>query len=393
MPPARTVPVRLPEHAYEVVIGAGVLDSLGARVAALAPRSSGRCFMAWDGSLPDGLVARAKESLASAGARVAGAPVVADEPSKSLAQVERLLVELAGSGHERFDPVVALGGGVVGDVAGFAAAVYRRGVPLVQCPTTLLAMVDASVGGKTGVNLAVPGGAGVDLRKNLVGAFHQPILVLADIDALGSLPPRQHRSGLAECVKHALLSADFGDPGLLEWTESAVDRLLARDAGTLTELIARNVAVKARVVESDPREVKPGDAGRALLNLGHTFAHAIETLPGLSPSGRAQDAPLHHGEAVALGLVAACHASASMGLADAGLAGRVTRLLAALGLPTRVGGLPANERVLDRMAGDKKVIGGRLRLVVPAAPGRSRVVESPPREAVIAGLDAIRAGA
>ncbi|MGD9692053.1 MAG: 3-dehydroquinate synthase [Phycisphaerales bacterium] len=380
----RSIPVKTSSHSYDVIVGEGLLEGLGDH---LAPRfgPGRRAFLVYDAGLPDELVIGVSRSLAHRGFHVSAASVQASETQKTLGTLANLLVDIAESRHERDEPVVALGGGIVGDVAGFLAATYRRGVPIVQCPTTLLAMVDASVGGKAGVNLLTDAG----LLKNMVGAFHQPDMVFADIGALSTLPDRQFRSGLAECLKHAMLSADAGDAGLFGWTLTHAERIAARQAGVLTELIARNVAVKAFVVSDDEREESSGPGGRALLNLGHTFAHAIEPLPGLTLD-RA-DGPLLHGEAVALGLRAAATCAARADLCDDDLPRIVEAALRALSLPVEVGGLPASSALLDRMGHDKKVQKGRLRLVLPSGHGLSKVVPAPPVEAVIAGLDSIRA--
>ncbi len=278
---------------------------------------------------------------------------------------------------------------MVGDLAGFAAATYRRGVPVIQCPTTLLAMVDASVGGKTGVNLDLGTSEAPDLKKNAVGAFHQPSLVLADTDSLGSLAPRHLRAGLAECIKHGMIAADAGDPGLLAWIGKNLNGLLGLDRALVTELVTRNVAVKARIVAGDERE-ENSSGGRAILNLGHTFGHAIETLPGLSPDRNMANAPLLHGEAVALGLVAAAACSAKLGLCPLGLLDQVGDLLTRAGLPTKVAGLPSDEAIITLMGHDKKAMGGAMRLVLPVGGGRAMVVANPAREGVAAGLAAIR---
>ena len=251
-------------------------------------------------------------SLASAKFAVSCSRQNASESDKSLHSLEVLLAAIATARLDRFDPIIALGGGIVGDLAGLAAATYRRGVPVIQVPTTLLSMVDASVGGKTAANLDVPG---IGLLKNFVGAFWQPRAVLVDANTLTTLPSRDFHAGLAECVKHALISADFLDPSLLTWMIVHADDILARHAGKLRELLDRNISIKAKVVAADPHELAPDSAGgRALLNLGHTFAHSIETIPTLSPTTSLADAPLRHGEAVALGLVAASHTAASLGL-------------------------------------------------------------------------------
>lgn len=387
-PPRQAVRVDLGERSYDVTIGAGVLDELG-HWGRLASRKGQRAAMLTDDRLPVEVVGRARGSLEAAGFAVSVVPVHAAEEVKSLAQLERVLAAIAECRLERGEPVVALGGGIVGDLAGFAASVYRRGVPVIQCPTTLLSMVDASVGGKTGVNLAAAGG----LLKNLVGAFHQPKAVLADVSTLASLPRREFVSGLAECVKHGLLSAEFGDPGLLAWISSNAERILAKDLGVLTSLVTRNVSVKAEVVAGDEREELPSSAGgRALLNLGHTFGHAIETLPNLSPDGDPAHAPLTHGEAVALGVMAASAASAHLGHLNAGDVSMISAALSGLGLPVRVGGLPPTAEVIERMGHDKKTLHGVLRVILPMAGNRCRVLESPAIQAVEAGIAAIRGG-
>src|SRR5690606_20501984 len=236
-------------------------------------------------------------------------------------------------------PVVALGGGVVGDMAGFVAATVLRGVPFVQVPTTLLAMVDASVGGKTGVDHAV--------RKNLLGAFHQPSAVLIDPESLRTLPARELRSGLAECIKHEVIRDAEGFARL----EAGIERAAALDLAYLTELIAHNVVIKAAVVEADPFE----KGERAHLNFGHTIGHAIEAASGFGYA---------HGEAVALGMVAAGRLATRLGMWDEASCRRMTALIARAGLPT--GGLTLpSEPVLQTMQFDKKVKDGKLRFVLP----------------------------
>lgn len=376
----------LPSRSYEVLIGRGLLGELGERAASLLPRSSKRAFLVADAGLPQALVDLTARSLVDAGLAVSSVSIRAVEAGKSLDAASRLLERLASTKHERGDPVIALGGGITGDVAGFVASIYRRGVPVIQCPTTLLSMVDASVGGKTGVNLEADG----SLRKNLVGAFHQPVFVLIDTAAIDSLPDRQLRAALAECFKHGLIGHAV-DPGLFEWTERRLPAVLARDADTLAELVERNVRVKAWFVAGDEREEKPThEAGRMILNLGHTFAHAIETIPHLSPTSNPADAPLHHGEAVSLGIIAACFTSASLGRLDPAAAERIRRVLDEAGLPSRVAGLPSDEDILAAMSHDKKVAGGRMRLVLPVSIGNAVVVEDPPEDAVREGIRAIR---
>lgn len=394
--PERSIRVQLGERSYNAVVGAGLLETLGTRVKeALGARPAHRCVLVHDAALPRALVSATERSLNAAGFAVASMSLDATEREKSLANAGRICGILAATKVERHEPVVALGGGIVGDLAGFAAAIYRRGVPVVQCPTTLLSMVDAAVGGKTGANLEAPGTGG--LLKNFIGAFHQPSLVLADVGALDSLPDRHVRAGLAECIKHALLAADVeshqeAPQSLFDRTEALLGRVIVRDRGALTELIGRNIAIKARVIASDEREMSTDPAGgRAALNLGHTFGHAIETIPGLTPDGNPAHAPLHHGEAVALGVHAACRCAVLLGtLADAE-ADRVERLLRGAGLPTRIQGLPRGEELLERMAHDKKVAGGRIRLVLPHGLGHVRIVEGPEPGVVMRAWDSIRA--
>ncbi|MBL0920534.1 MAG: 3-dehydroquinate synthase [Phycisphaerales bacterium] len=387
-----SIAVTVPGGSYEVLVGPRLLDAFGERLAERFGAPGKRAFLVYDAGLPDEHVVAASRSLAHAGFMVSSASVQPTETAKTLGTAARILVDLAETRHERGEPVVALGGGVTCDLAGYVAAVYRRGVPVVHCPTTLLAMVDASVGGKTGVNLLTPAG----LEKNMVGVFWQPAMVVADVQALLTLSERDFRAGLAECVKHGMIGGEADaegplDPGLLDWIEANAERILEREPATLAELVARNVALKARVVGADEREDAPAGLSRMLLNLGHTFAHAIETIPAASPSPKPEDAPLRHGEAVALGLLAACAASEALGLAQPSLRQRVEALLRRLGLPTQVYGLPAPAGVADRMRSDKKVSAGRLRIVAPREGSRAGVVALGDDRAAIAGLEAIGA--
>jgi 3-dehydroquinate synthetase len=393
--------VALGDRGYDVLTGRGLLGALGPAVRAVLGARAARAFVVHDENLPEALTEQAVRSLRDSGFEVVSAGVEATEKAKSIHTATDLLQRLARTRHERRDLVVALGGGVVGDLTGFVAAIYRRGVPVVQCPTTLLAMVDAAIGGKTGVNLDLGtdarGGEG-GLKKNLIGAFHQPVLVLEDVDALASLPERHLRAGLAECVKHAMIGTDFADDTLLKWIEDHYGEVLARKPEPLIKLIGRNVSIKSQLVARDEREEMDGDEdgrvrdeqGRMLLNLGHTFGHAMETIPHLSPDANPAHAPLHHGEAVALGLVAACAAGEAMGKCGPEVAARVRAVLEKIGLPTRVAGLPPTDQIVTAMKHDKKVSGGQMRIVVPVGIGRCRVVTSPPLPAVEAGVAAIR---
>ncbi len=380
--------------AYDVRIGTGILANLGPDVCAVVKRCRRNqpAFLIVDDTLPDEIISTATLSLEAAGFAVTSADITASEKNKTLESATRLLQQLASTRAERTDPVIALGGGMVGDLGGFVAATYKRGVPIIQCPTTLLAMVDASVGGKTAVNLKTETG----LKKNIVGSFWQPALVLADIAALSSLPVRTLRSGLAECLKHGLLCATFDiENDLFGWLCAQLRAVFDQNRTAMQELVTRNVRVKATVVRTDPHELDPA-GGRALLNLGHTFGHAIEPLVDISPTVNPDDAPVQHGEAVALGVVAAAYTSVALGTMHADHAEAIRVAFAKAKLPTRVNGLPSDDALLETMAHDKKMSGGTLRLIVLDAPnatdelGRCCVVNDPPREAVVAGFDAIR---
>jgi len=277
---------------------------------------------------------------ASLGSRRVIATLLPDgEAHKTLANVARILDVLVANRFGRDCAVVALGGGVVGDMAGFAAATYQRGVAFLQVPTSLLAQVDSSVGGKTGVNH--PGG------KNLIGAFHQPIAVVADTRTLASLPVRELRAGLAEVIKYGLIC----DAGFFSWLEAHLDELLAGEAPALAHVIRRSCEIKAQIVGRDERET----ADRALLNLGHTFGHAVEAATGFTE--------WLHGEAIGAGLVMAARMSRESGYLTSEELDRVTHLIARAGLPTQVPSVKP-EVALEHMRIDKKVQAGRIRLVL-----------------------------
>ena len=284
------------------------------------------------------------------------------EAHKSFANVERVLAALAKLGATRDACVIALGGGVVGDLAGFSAACWMRGIDFIQMPTTLLAMVDSSVGGKTGVNL--PAG------KNLVGAFHQPRAVVADIDALATLPVREYRAGLAEVIKGAAI----GDEPFFAWLETHADALTARDDEAVVEAIARKVRYKAGVVARD--ETEQGE--RALLNLGHTFGHALET------AGRYT--ALLHGEGVAVGMLLAARLSERLGMGAAADTARLQRLLEQLGLPVAIPPGMDAQQLLALMRLDKKNTAGSLRLILWRGIGKAEIVDGVAEADVLAVL-------
>ncbi|RMH28172.1 MAG: 3-dehydroquinate synthase [Planctomycetota bacterium] len=389
---AREVRVELGERAYTVHIGPGALLSVPAEIRKRLGTTPRRAFVVRDSGVPAVFFDELAALLSDAELAVSSIELVPTEQSKSIATLERVLAAMASSGHSRADPVVALGGGIVGDLAGFAAASYQRGVPVVQCPTTLLAMVDASVGGKTGVNLRVANDTGDRLLKNFVGAFHQPLTVAADTRVLMSLPDRHRRAGLAECVKHAMIALGITGADLMSETRAAMPGVLAGEEDAYGRLIERSVALKGEVVRRDERESIAGLGGvRMLLNLGHTFGHAIETIPNLSPNPAYPElAPLHHGEAVGLGLLAACRCAERLGMCEPGVGDEVLGILDMIGLPSTVRDLPDTDEVRSRMGADKKAAGGKLRLVLPEGRGRCRVVTNPDETAVAAGIDAIR---
>lgn len=357
------VSVDLPHHRYEVVIEPGALERLGEIVHDVAPHAD--CALLGDAAVFSRYRAVAVGSLEKAGYRVVARGVELGEERKHLDTVRGLYDVLLDERLERRAPVVALGGGVAGDTVGFVAATYLRGVPFVQVPTTLLAMVDSSVGGKTGVN--VPQG------KNLVGAFHQPVVVVADPDVLGTLPDRELRCGLAECVKHAVIR----DASLLDFIESNASALLARDPELLVELVRRNVEIKAAVVIEDERE-----AGvRAHLNFGHTFGHALEVTGGYGV--------LLHGEAVALGMCAAATSAFEMGVCSDDVGERIREVLTAIGLQTRAA-IAGDDALAAAMKLDKKVQGAKVRFVLPTGLGGVVVRDDVPEGAVAAGWQSIR---
>ena len=350
-PASTVVHVPLGERRYDILIGRGAVEASMPRIATLG---AGKAAIVTDETVA-GLHADAlRASLEAAGLAVATIVVPPGEGSKSFATLARVCDGLIDARIERRDLVVALGGGVVGDLAGFAAATLLRGIRLIQVPTTLLAQVDSSVGGKTGINTAA--------GKNLVGAFHQPALVMADTALLDTLPARELRAGYAETVKYGLI----GDPGFFAWCEANVGAVL-RGGPERDHAVAVSCRAKARVVVADERE----EGERALLNLGHTFAHALER--GVGYDG----ARLVHGEAVAIGMALAFRFSARLGLCPAADAERVERHLAATGLPTRLadvpGGAGSADALVDAMGKDKKVKGGRLTFILARGIGKAFV--------------------
>jgi shikimate kinase/3-dehydroquinate synthase len=361
--PPLVVPVKLSQSSYEVVIGPNLLVRAGALLRAVMREP--RCVIITDETVAALHLATLTRSLDDSFIAHETVTVAPGEASKSLATWSGLVDALLARKVDRHTTIIALGGGVIGDVAGFAAAATLRGLPFVQIPTTLLAQVDSSVGGKTGIN--APQG------KNLIGAFHQPKLVIADIGVLKTLPPRELRAGYAEIAKAGLIA----DAGFYEWCEANAAAMLAGDAALLAQAVERAVAFKAAVVGDDEREEKPND-GRALLNLGHTFAHALEAETGYGNG-------LLHGEAVATGLVLATELSAKLGLCPQEDTGRIAVHLSAIGLPVRIAALPVNH-LLAHMKQDKKMRGGTLTFVLTHGIGQAFTSRDVPEDAVRAVL-------
>jgi len=358
-----SVTIQLPHHRYEILIEPGSLQGLGERVRAVAP--NGRCGWVADSAVRALYGKTVERSLVQAGYLPTSVVVESGEEAKSLATVQGIYGDFLDSHLERGSPVIALGGGITGDVTGFVAATYLRGVPFIQCPTTLLAMVDSSVGGKTGVN--VPQG------KNLVGAFYQPALVVADPLVLQSLPARELQCGLAECIKHAVIR----DESLFGFISENLESILNLSAPEIVELVRRNVEIKSAVVMEDEKE----HGVRAHLNFGHTFGHAIEATGGYGA--------IQHGEAVGLGMLAASRAAADFGLCTQNLSNDLEKLLAAVGLPTRAD-LPSNEVLREAMRHDKKVSDDRIRFVLPLGMGEVEIRDDLPEACINAGWDFIR---
>jgi len=343
-----TIRVALGKRSYDIAIGRGTLAAAGSFVRDRQPAS--RAVVIADSGVRNPHGETVSQSLTASGIRSNLVEVPAGEASKSVAQAQRLWDELIALKADRKTVIVAVGGGVIGDLAGFVAATFARGLAFVQIPTTLLAHVDSSVGGKVGVNLPA--------AKNIVGAFWQPAGVLIDLDTLGTLPDREYRSGLAEVVKYGMiLDADF-----FAYLEARAAELAARDPAVLEHVIARCCRLKADVVERDERELT---GLRAVLNYGHTFCHAIETVSGYGT--------YRHGEAVAMGMVCASRLAERLGRVGADLTARQVTLLAKLGLPTEVENLD-HDALLEAMQRDKKTEYGQLRFVLPSRLGAVEVV-------------------
>jgi len=360
------VDVALGDRGYRIHVGADVLETAGQLLAPVLRR--GRVAVVTDENVAARHLATFTAALDSSSITHDSITLPAGEHVKSFAHFEALLDRLVGLRIERGDAVVAFGGGVIGDLAGFAASVLRRGVDVIQVPTTLLAQVDSSVGGKTAINTR--------RGKNLVGTFHQPRLVLADTSVLRTLPRREMRAGYAEVVKYGLIDR----PDFFAWLEANGARVVSGDVEATRHAVVASCRAKARIVSADEREA----GSRALLNLGHTFAHALE-------AEAAYESRLSHGEAVAIGMVKAFELSSRLGFCAAGEVARVRRHIADAGLPTAVASIPGfgtvrPETLLEHMRQDKKVRGGRLTFVLARGIGRAFIASGVEEEAVIALL-------
>jgi len=354
---SRTIRLRLgaaaADRSYDIVVGEGLCTTLGPAVVAAG---ASRSVIVTDAAVADTHAARVAASLAAAGSDTTLLTVASGEGSKSAAEATRLWQAFARLAVDRLTHVVAVGGGVVGDLAGFVAATFARGLPIWQVPTTLVAQVDSAIGGKTGINL--------EAGKNLVGSFWQPRGVFADIATLATLPDREFTSGLAEVLKYGvILDAEF-----FAWLERTSAAVRGRDPAALIHIVERSAALKAHVVERDEHETS---GLRAILNYGHTFGHAFETAAGYGA--------LLHGEAVAIGMAAAARLAEALGRVDPGFVSRQDALLRSLGLPVTAADLgwtpPPADDLLAIMGRDKKTVGGRLRFVLPSRIGHVELVD------------------
>ncbi len=355
-----TVPVALGERSYDILIGDGLASDAGRWFRAALPKA--RACIITDSNVSSRHLVAFEKSLRRAGVTASAVVIPAGEASKCFDVFEQVVDQVVGGRYERGDAVVALGGGVVGDLAGFVAGVVRRGMRFVQVPTTLLSQVDSSVGGKTGINNRH--------GKNLVGVFHQPDLVLADTRVLDTLPEREFRAGYAEVVKYGLID----NPAFFSWLETSWRDVFAGGAAR-AEAIAVSCRSKAAIVARDERE----NGDRALLNLGHTFGHAIEAFAGYNGT-------VVHGEAVALGMVLAHDFSVRLGLMSQDEADRIRSHLQTVGLPTHLndvpGGAPAVATMMDLIAQDKKVQSGSLTFILSRGIGSAFIAKDVPADAV-----------
>lgn len=357
------VPVHLGDRSYTIRIGVDILPELADMITASNTR--GAIGIVTDTNVAPRYGAAVSRAVEAAGRRSVLHAIPAGEEHKRLGEIEAICGAFLAGGLDRSSLIIALGGGVVGDMAGFAAAVFMRGVPFIQVPTTIVAQVDSSVGGKTGVNHP--------LSKNSIGAFHQPLGVLIDMALLRSLPDRELRAGLAEAIKHGIIA----DARLFEYMEQHAPRVLAKDLDALSVPVVRSCEIKAAIVSEDETE----QGVRANLNYGHTFGHAIESVSNYTT--------FLHGEAIAIGMCAAGHLGQTLGMVDAGFVQRQRACLEAFGLPTAWPDLPV-DAALDAMKRDKKARAGTLKFIVPAGFGSVTQRTDVPESAARAALEAVR---
>ncbi len=348
-----------PEADYDIIIGAHLCDRVAVFIAdQYNPRL---CAVVTDSNVAPLHLSKLETALENVGIQALACVVSAGEEHKNIQTVSNIWDYVLQHRWERRLPIIALGGGVVGDMAGFAAATVLRGVPLIQMPTSLLAAVDASVGGKTGIDHT--------MGKNLLGAFHHASLVAADVNLISTIPRCELQSGLAECIKHAVIA----DEGVFHWLEENLPQILALHPSALTELIHQNVRIKAHIVSQDPYE----KSIRAHLNLGHTFGHALEKVVGYDK--------LSHGYAVALGMLAATRLAMELGRCDPQLLPRLEQLIQQAGLPTTMKKHDP-QAILSAMYSDKKVAGARLRLILPVKTGQVAIVTDVPDAAILEAI-------
>jgi 3-dehydroquinate synthase len=360
------VPVSLGNRSYEIRIGQNLIANAGTLIAPYLTRSF--AVIVTDENVAKSHLNALETSLAKSGIASKAIILPAGEGTKSYKYLAELCDGLLAAGVERRDVVIALGGGVMGDLTGFAASILRRGVNFIQFPTSLLAQVDSSVGGKTGINSP--------LGKNLIGAFHQPVLVLADLDALNTLPQRQRAAGYAEVAKYGLL----GDAKFFDWLDQNVDHIIRGDVDATAYAVQVSCEMKARIVAEDETET----GVRALLNLGHTFGHALEAACGYTDR-------LLHGEAVSIGMVQAFGFSEQLGYCATGTAKRVAAHLKRAKLPTHrseiSGELPASDELIELMRQDKKAVAGQLTFILAKSIGESFIAKNVDEVAVLEFLD------
>ncbi len=352
IPHSSTLKVSLGARSYNIEIGHALLASAGKAIAPFLKRPF--VTIVTDENVARHHLPALRKSLDTASIKHAAITLPPGEGTKSFTHLAKLCDDLLAAGVERRDVVIALGGGVIGDLVGFAASILRRGVNFIQIPTTLLAQVDSSVGGKTGINST--------RGKNLIGAFHQPLHVIADLDVLNTLPRREMAAGYAEVAKYGML----GDATFFTWLEANVTSVLANDPGAIRHAVKRSCEMKSAIVAEDETET----GVRALLNLGHTFGHALESSTGYSQR-------LLHGESVAIGMVQACRFSGQMGLCAKDIADRLASHLKNAGLPTHVtdipGDLPPPQKLLELMYHDKKAVAGTLTFILVKEIGKTFV--------------------